>query len=129
MTKIEEIAAREAKATKGPWRHDGHGTFIFGPDDNEMVAEVRGWGHLQYLGDDKAIEVQKAVGEFLAHARTDIPYLLAQHRQLREALVKARGYVVERLNMGNGGGDAKTPGFVDYDLALIDAALAADGQE
>ena len=35
-------------------------------EDEFMVAQVRGWGHLQYLGEEKAMAIQKANAERLA---------------------------------------------------------------
>lgn len=49
----------------------------------------------------------------------------ASRDTLKAALQKARGYVVERLEQGNHYDGPPRPGFVDYDLMMIDAALAA----
>lgn len=54
-----------------------------------------------------------------------IDALLAERVTLKAALQKARGYVVERLNQGNHYDGPPRPGFVEYDLMMIDAALAA----
>jgi hypothetical protein len=35
-------------------------------DDEFMVAQVRGWGHLQYLGEEKAMAIQDANAARLA---------------------------------------------------------------
>jgi len=43
---------------------------------------------------------------------------------LREALNRARGYVVERMQLGNPYDGPAKPGFVAYDLQMIDRALA-----
>ncbi len=29
-------------------------------EDDFMIAQIRGWGHLQYLGEEKGIEIQEA---------------------------------------------------------------------
>lgn len=47
---------------RGPVRFGGHGFIVDAQD--ERVAEVRGWGRLQYL--DRAEERQDAIGELLA---------------------------------------------------------------
>lgn len=33
-----------------------------------MVAQIRGWGHLQYLGEEKAIAIQEANARLIAAA-------------------------------------------------------------
>ena len=74
--------------TPGPWVSDGEGCFIFDPDTN-MVAQIRGWGHLQKLGEAKAVEIQKRNGDLIATApdlQAENQVLQAAVRQLGEAL-------------------------------------------
>ncbi len=60
-----------AEHTKGELKTDG--TYIFGNSIGGCqmekadfpIAQIRGWGHLQYLGEDKAIEIQEANAEHL----------------------------------------------------------------
>ena len=55
------------KHTETPWEVTND-TMIFGKcvggcqkkNDSFQIAEMRGWGHLQYLGTEKAFEIQKA---------------------------------------------------------------------
>ena len=67
--------AIEIKHTPQPWKHD-HG-MIMGPEQREdrpktgdvfRLADVRGWGHLQYLPGDKGEEMQDANGRLIAAA-------------------------------------------------------------
>ena len=63
MTRLEEIRERAEKATAGPWKYN----------DNVYCAD-RGicWdGDLEY---DHIIKYED--GDFISHAREDIPYLL-----------------------------------------------------
>jgi hypothetical protein len=80
--RLRAIAEREQNSGAGPWSHDGRGIFIFGRDEGQMIAEVRGWGYLTGAGglgldDDEAVDRQKAIGEFIALAKQDVPYLLS----------------------------------------------------
>ena len=58
------------KHTPEPWSFDGF-AYIFGNSvgsvrmemSTHMVAEMRGWGHLKYLGEDRATAIQLANGE------------------------------------------------------------------
>lgn len=61
--------------TKGEWTIT-NGTMIFArciggcrlEEDAFLLAQIRGWGHLQYLGEDKAIEIQEANARLIAAA-------------------------------------------------------------
>jgi len=78
MTRLDEIAQRAENATKGPWHSPGlgevhsdhdHGIYVrvLAPDEPDpVVADLCG----------------DADAEFIAHAREDIPYLLAEVRRL-----------------------------------------------
>jgi hypothetical protein len=72
VSPLDEIEARAEKATPGPWV-DGHG--------------VSG-GFVAYHGGDEpeavCINVGCDDGDFIAHARTDIPALLATLELARE---------------------------------------------
>jgi hypothetical protein len=62
---LEEIRARSAAASEGPWEADGW--EVYGPA-RRWVAETH---------DPDNVEQCEADAEFVAHARTDIPNLLA----------------------------------------------------
>ena len=63
------------KHTKGEWKIVND-TMIFGQcvggcqmkEDSFLIAEIRGWGHLQYLGGNKGFEIQKANAHVIAAA-------------------------------------------------------------
>lgn len=63
-----------SKHTPGPWRYIQRGTQIWGKsvggcqmvESEHLIADVRGWGHLQYLPD--GAEVQDANGRLIAAA-------------------------------------------------------------
>ena len=72
---LKNIRERVEAATKGPWtwtkEQDGWGDC--GPNLDGATDEVIGsWGH-----DANGIFVDPADAEFIAHARTDLPRLLA----------------------------------------------------
>lgn len=95
----DAIAARVEAATEGPWMVDGDNpTIVMKPDkppstwDGLLVARTRG-----FIGTGIDNLPEYADAEFIAHARTDIPALLAALRerdttitQLQEALTVAR---------------------------------------
>ena len=74
--------------TKGPWESEG--TLIFGTsvggcqmeESTFLVAQARGWGHLQYLGEAKAVAEQEANAHLIAAA----PDLLEACNDAMEAL-------------------------------------------
>lgn len=66
---IEAIRKRAEMATEGPWQKDG-AIDIHSPDGTEVAAA---WGGY-------------ADQEFIAHARQDIPKLLAEIERLRSGL-------------------------------------------
>ena len=73
--RLTEIQARAEAATEGPWGVDGNAQC--GPEDSLSVYPVRGGGavaYMQPLWDD---------AKFIAHAREDIPALLAEIDRLR----------------------------------------------
>ena len=74
---IEAIRKRAEMATEGPWQKDG-AIDIHSPNGTEVAAA---WGGY-------------ADQEFIAHARQDIPKLLAEIERSRELLVKAYQYGV-----------------------------------
>lgn len=101
---IEEIRVRRGKIDGAPWQYQKAGQMVFGhsPGGCNMtpseyrVADIRGWGHLQYKGDvrgdEKAEAMQDANGEFIARAPQDVDELLAEIDRLTAMLP-----VVERV--------------------------------
>lgn len=102
---IEAIRERRKKIDGAPWKYENIGQTVFGfsrggsskqPSDY-MVANIRGWGHLQYMGktrgDEHAAALQDANGEFIGHAPTDIDTLLAEIDRLRAELASAKQHI------------------------------------
>lgn len=122
---LEEIKARCAAATPGPWEWGGHYKFAGGIDLRARISNTpivmafrragnRGgepcfWkrdpqkdpalhGEYQPARDitvrevpyrDDVIRLDNADAEFIAHARTDVPALVAEVERLRVALWRA----------------------------------------
>jgi hypothetical protein len=83
--RIAEIAAREAKATKPPWRVDDESwkevndiTVWCGPVGDEAECVCNMGAPFVAVGNREEAEVSYANGVFVAHARADIPWLLSQ---------------------------------------------------
>jgi hypothetical protein len=83
--RIAEIQTRLNKATMGPWRR-----VVIGPDDNALQV-IRG-GFVAACGQDHYVLPSSRVewkpagsghdADFIAHAPTDIAYLLAERSRL-----------------------------------------------
>src|SRR5678816_4014350 len=76
----EQIAARVEKATPGPWKvfedEDLGPFYVWTSDEEVYIANC-------FTHDEQ--EQAKADAEFIAHARTDIPYLLNELRASESA--------------------------------------------
>ena len=84
---LAAIAARERSATPGPWGIDFYGIYSKTAEKGHVVSTI-GERSLQ-----PEIEINCSADDraFIAHARADIPALLASHA----ALVKARDSALE----------------------------------
>ena len=77
-TRLAEIRARVEAATEGPWsvyRGDRIGTYVTRPD---LAGVAREW----------SLTWSDADAEFIAHSRTDVPWLLGQV-ELRDKALEA----------------------------------------
>ena len=95
---LGEIEARVNAATPGPWKGDT-GTrgdcVVWGPNGRflmNMQAEPH-W--LEYSGEKRMVsfDVDRRDAEFIAHARTDIPALLAMVREQRAVIERVKALV------------------------------------
>jgi len=59
---------------------------MFFDADGKHIADLRGWGHIQYL--PNATEQHDQMGEFIAEAVNSHAKLIAENKRLREALNK-----------------------------------------
>lgn len=87
MDRTEEIRERLSKATKGPWVYDKsrdtHDSCIHTADAKEEYGYI-GTGRGCVVGSSEWIWIEDADGEFIAHARSDIEYLLAEIDRLKD---------------------------------------------
>ena len=87
MNRLDEIEARTTAATEGPWEWEGEAKAEWELGANSLVPSRRpddpvlyGYGY-----DASGIEVENpADAEFIAHARTDVPALVAALRAVLE---------------------------------------------
>ena len=87
MNRLDEIEARANAATEGPWEWEGVAKAAWEEGANSLVPSRRpddpvlyGYGY-----DASGIEVKTpADAEFIAHARTDVPALVAALRAVLE---------------------------------------------
>lgn len=84
MTEIdlEAIEARANAATEGPWiiKKSVMAEAEIVGNDGEAVVQAD--------GETGVASFELKDGEFIAHARTDIPALIAEVRRLRERLIE-----------------------------------------
>lgn len=99
-----------SKHTPGPWEYEPTGQTVYGISEGGcnkivetfMVANIRGWGHLQYL--PNGAEIQDANGRLIAAAPDLLAACLAakewldgwasaepQLRVIENAIAKAKG--------------------------------------
>lgn len=86
LKKLDEIRARHTKATKGPWIYEKrliHGWGLVGlwAKDKEIFGTEGGW-------DSDPILPSEDDGDFIAHARLDLP-------ELEEALREAHALIID----------------------------------
>lgn len=62
---LGEVATIIRKGFTPPFSYDIHGTWIIDAN-SKHVMDVRGWGHLQYLGTEAADEIQTTIGKSVA---------------------------------------------------------------
>lgn len=75
--RLAEIRARCEAATAGPWWHD----WNMGGSPNEVWVSGDSWGLI--CTTDGGVGDEDKDAEFIAHAREDIPALLAEVERLR----------------------------------------------
>lgn len=83
MSDLDAIEARAAAASSGPWSVDG------GRDGNRLFWQIGGILRDAY-GNNSITSDDEATVKFIAHARTDIPALVAELRSVRAELAAAR---------------------------------------
>lgn len=96
---IEEIRDRRRKIDGAPWSYLQNCQWVMGKSlggcnktmGEYRVADIRGWGHLQYMGvergDKVAQDMQDANGIFIANAPADIDFLLEVIEAMERHLV------------------------------------------
>lgn len=110
--RLAEIEARVKAATEGPWEYGKR------PDGSVWLSTGNPERGQHYQGDWEGFDADAA---FIAHARTDVPYLLAEVKRLREALEDARDMVADWAAYASEYYQKKWK--LDEDLAKLDAAL------
>jgi len=93
-TTADQLAAIEARtdsATPGPWEADT-GTrgdcVVWGPNGRFLMNAQAEPHWIEYPGEKRSVsfDVDRRDAEFIAHARTDVPALLAMVREQRAKL-------------------------------------------
>lgn len=87
--RLAEIEKREKAATPGPWQERFWVGPIEGPDGKK--AYITGHGPLHEYREAGNLEAIHD-SEFIAHARTDVPWLIAQVREANERADRMQGH-------------------------------------
>ncbi len=98
------MSNNESKHTPTPWIN--RLGMIFGKskggcqmkESDFMVAQIRGWGHLQYLGEKKAIAIQEANADYICHCVNSHDTLVEQMDDLLD-VCRAWVKLVKRDNI------------------------------
>ena len=86
--RLDEIRARTEAATPGPWRAYGNTVEQEKTGCHQVVGtEFTGWGYMAH----ERLTTKDEDATFIANARNDIPYLLAEIERLRSALEGCAG--------------------------------------
>ena len=92
MSRLDEIEKRAENATKGPWTYGSGCVFT----DKSCVTD----GVFEYVVDSfRAGNEPNA--EFIAHAREDIPWLVAEVKRLRAQDNETRGRLTDALKQAD----------------------------
>lgn len=88
--RIAEIRARAEAATEGPWFHNGIALYEMHDDPDDGVLRRFSvptiWTHQDEI-------TGPANGAFIAHARSDVPWLLAENDRLQAAIDAVLAYL------------------------------------
>lgn len=120
MAKINlaEIEARTEKATEGPWR-----VRVSDAENNERYVVGSGGTFIFVDGhyhDESWCEISEADAEFIAHAREDVPALIAEVKKLRKAL----GFYADSMRYG--GRDENGLAAIEYDAGTTASIALGD---
>lgn len=92
---LDAIKARAEAATEGPWRLDGP-WWIDDPSDPDCpaaLAMVTGPGRVGIMVPERT-DANDADAEFIAHARTDVPALVAEVERLQAVVARVEALAV-----------------------------------
>jgi hypothetical protein len=89
MIDLNQIEAAAKAAPEGEWRYEPTGQTVWGSNKymKYMVADIRGWGHLQYL--PNGAELQDATGVHIATANPATVLELVRMIRERDDLILA----------------------------------------
>lgn len=132
---LNAIASRAEAAERGPWEVTNGGdnetsTFIDGPDGDVLIRNMRGHGYLS----EEYVWVEEPNAQFIAHARDDIPALLAEVERLRtltpvdEDMVERAAHAIAAHwhDMHTGGSLGRQEALA---IAALEAALNPEGEK
>lgn len=134
---IDAIEARANAATPGPWeaidQKREHHEFKFVRSKTAIHKNDRGPSYAYEILSDEDYDTKSADMQFIAHARTDIPDLIAAYRsqaaeiaRLREQLAAARSVTDEKVQKARSAYNANFTAIIpDGDPAMRAALKAA----
>lgn len=120
---LDAIKARTDKATAGPWSRERPASKLEGWHGGTVVAGTP--GRQTIYADPPGGSYPSADCDFIAHARTDVPALLAEVERLR-ARERATMRVLRemlRAYAGNGKGGQMIPLPGQAEVSVLDEAI------
>ncbi len=120
------------KHTPLPWTEDQDGHYIWAESigscnlemTKHMVAEIRGWGHLRYLGEDIAVDIQKANQELIVRAVNNHRKLVERLSEMTEAMAALMRALVEEKGFSAEAGLRVFNSLEEYDGCGVRAQQA-----
>jgi len=135
MSELDQIKARLQAATPGPWEADTGvrgDCVVWGPNGRFLMNAQAEPHWIEYPGEKRSVsfDVDRRDAEFIAHARTDVPALLALVRAQQAKLDAAADLISEWEKFaGPGSQNERVFGkqVISVELAVnaIRAAIAA----
>lgn len=99
---LDRLDGLHAKLPQGRWAGtDGYGDSVSCMSGKTTilytVCDIRGWGHLQKLGEKEAVAVQEATESYIAELHNAFPAIRDEIRRLQNQIADL-GKMVARLN-------------------------------
>ena len=118
--RLNKIEARANAATKGPWEVLGRNDVVRDAGHCTCGMPTGVYGHEWACGAEQVAQAAEVDSEFIAHARTDVPWLIEQVRK-RDAALRAVLELADRWATQSTDYDEDTEQQIDDGKAIVRA--------